>query len=314
MLWLSYRWLWLRRDELFNPIKVSSSAPSLPKPTWRGRLAQALPWLRPLFLLLGVFALTRPQILRTEEKIKADVVDIMMVMDVSESMLAQDFEPNRLEASKKVASDFIERRKHDRIGLVLFAGEAFTQCPSTTDHRILKELLKNVQCGYLEQGTAIGMGMITGVNRLKDSPVKSKLLIVLTDGVNNAGFVEPLTAANAAKELGMKIYTIGVGTRGMAKVQTGVLPSGQAVYQQQSVEIDEELLQQVAQNTGGQYFRATDMQGLEKIYQEIDRLEPTRVDISVVKREDDIFQWFLVPAMMLLLLEIIGRAWLLRQL
>ncbi len=201
-----------------------------------------------------------------------------MALDISGSMLARDFKPDRLEASKDVATEFISGRPYDRIGLVVFSGESFTQCPLTTDHAVLINLMHEIQSGMIEDGTAIGMGLANAVNRIKDSEAKSKVIILLTDGVNNMGEIAPATAAGIAKTFGIRVYTIGVGTQGMAPypVQT---PFG-IQYQNMPVEIDEAILKEIAQTTGGRYFRATDNDKLVQVYHEIDKLEKSKIDVK----------------------------------
>jgi Ca-activated chloride channel family protein len=221
--------------------------------------------------------------------------------------LAQDFKPDRLEASKNVAIEFIGKRQYDRIGLAVFAGEAFTQCPLTTDHRVLIDFVEGLRCGILEDGTAIGMGLATAVNRIKDSQAKSKVIILLTDGVNNSGYVKPLTAAEIAKEFGVKVYTIGVGQEGEALTPISRRSDGRYVFGLARVEIDEELLRQIASLTGGKYFRATTARSLEAIYDEIDRLEKTEIEVTSVKRYSEEFYRFVWLAIFLLGLELLLR-------
>jgi len=267
------------------------------------RARTLLPWLQWIGLIALIIAFARPRQVLQEEEIKADGIDIMMVMDLSSSMLAQDFAPDRLTASKKVASEFVDKRPYDRIGLVVFSGESFTQCPLTTDHKILKDFLESLQCGLLEDGTAIGMGLASAVNRLKESKVKSKIVILLTDGVNNSGYIKPMTAAEIAKEIGIKVYTIGVGTQGTARAPIGKRANGTFTYGLTKVEIDEELLNEISSSTGGQYFRAKSQAQLEQIYAYIDQLEKTEIEVNVFKRYKEVFRPFLLFGLMLLLLE-----------
>lgn len=271
--------------------------------SWRIRLRAVLPLLRTGALCLLAVALARPQRTLQEERIKAEGIDILMVMDLSSSMLAQDFQPNRLEVSKRVAMEFVDRRPHDRIGLAVFAGEAFTQCPLTTDHSVVKTFLSELQCGFLEDGTAIGMGLATGVNRIKDSEVKSKIIILLTDGVNNAGYIKPITAAEIAQRYGIKVYTIGVGTIGDALTPVSRRSDGQYIFGLARVEIDETLMQQIAEMTGGKYFRATSAESLEKIYADIDTLEKTRIEVTTLRRYSEAFRAWLIAGLLLLALE-----------
>ena len=222
-------------------------------------------------------------------------------------MLAQDFQPDRLQVSKEVAKQFVDKREFDRIGLVVFAGESFTQCPLTTDHRVVKDFLDGLQCGMLEDGTAIGMGLASAVNRMKDSDSKSKVVILLTDGVNNSGYIKPLTASEIAQELETKVYTIGVGTRGQALSPVSRRSDGRYIFGMANVEIDERLLEEIANMTGGQYYRATDQQSLESIYAEIDRLEKTEMEITSFRRYSEEFRRFLSIGIILLLIDLLLR-------
>ena len=275
--------------------------------SWKADLQKLLPVLRGLAFVALVAALARPQLTLKEENIKAEGIDIFLAIDLSSSMLAQDFNPDRLEVCKRVAVEFVEKRQYDRIGLAVFSGEAFTQCPLTTDHRVLTDFIAGLRCGILEDGTAIGMGLATAVNRIKDSPGKSKVVILLTDGVNNAGYVKPLTAAEIAKEFGVKVYTIGVGQEGTAVSPISRRSDGSYVMGMAQVEIDEELLKQISGMTGGKYFRATTARSLEKIYDEIDRLEKTEIDVTSVKRYSEEFYRFVWLAIFLLVLEMLMR-------
>lgn len=277
----------------------------------RGQLRILLPVLRGLAWVLLVIALARPQATLQRQDIKAQGIDIMLAIDLSSSMLARDFKPDRLEASKEVAADFIDDRQYDRIGLVAFAGEAFTQCPLTTDHAVVKALLASLQCGFLNDGTAIGVGLATAVNRLKDSPAKSKVAILLTDGVNTKGNIDPITAIGVAQQYGVKVYTIGVGTQGLAPVPNPDLPSETILA---PVEIDEALLQHIAQQTNGKYFRATNKESLVHIYDEIDRLEKTTLDITTIKRYTEEAYRFVALALLCLLLAFALEHTLLRSL
>ena len=263
--------------------------------------------LKAISYALFVIALARPQLTLKEEEVKAEGIDIMMIMDISSSMLAQDFKPDRLEVSKKVAMQFVDKRPYDRVGLVVFSGESFTQCPLTTDHRVLKDFLAGLQCGLLEDGTAIGMGLASAVNRLKDSEAKSKVIILLTDGVNNSGYIKPMTAAEIAQELETKVYTIGVGSVGQALSPISRRSDGRYVFGMAKVEIDEGLLNQISEMTGGKYYRATDEQSLEAIYAEIDRLEKTEMDITTFKRYSEEYGRFLWIGIILFLIEVVLR-------
>ena len=282
--------------------------------SWKEKAIKYLPILRYLALAALMLAMARPQQSLKEEVVKAEGIDIILAMDLSSSMLAKDFDPDRLTVSKEVAAKFVDKRVYDRIGLVVFAGDSFTQTPLTTDHNILKDFLANIECGMLDDGTAIGMGLATATNRLKNSKSKSKVIILLTDGVNNAGYIKPLTAAEIAKEYDMKIYTIGVGTTGAALTPVNRRNDGKFVFGMSKVNIDEKLLSEISKMTGGRYFRATDEAMLNSIYDEIDQLEKTEMEVNVFKRYKDIFRIPLMLAFGLLLLEFILRQTILRTL
>lgn len=259
---------------------------------------------RTLAIILLIIGFARPQSGRTEEEVITEGIDIMLAMDVSGSMAAEDFKPkNRLEAAKVVAADFIKGRRNDRIGMVVFAAKSFTQCPLTLDYGILLDFLGKIQIGMIEDGTAIGMGIATAVNRLRDSRAKSKVIILLTDGVNNRGELDPLTAARIAHALGIRIYTIGAGTRGDALYPVEDPFFGKR-YVRMPVEIDEESLTKIANITGGKYFRATDRESLAKIFKEIDSLEKTKIEVKEYTRYKELFVNFLAVALSLVLLEI----------
>ncbi len=263
-----------------------------------------LPLLQMLTFVSIITALARPQMPLREEITHQEGIDIMLVLDLSMSMLSKDFKPDRLEVSKSVASSFVQKRPYDRIGLVIFSGEAFTQCPLTSDHTTLQQMLDGLKTGILQDGTAIGMGLATAVNHLQDTTTKSRIVILLTDGVNNSGYISPLDAANLAKQYGIKIYTIGVGTVGEALMPIGRRPStGEIVFDMQHVEIDEALLEQIAATSpGGTYYRATDAKQLEKIYEEINLLEKTKLDSNIIKQKVELFVPFVFIALFLLLL------------
>jgi len=282
--------------------------------SWKEKAIKYLPTLRYLALAALMLAMARPQQTLKEEVVKAEGIDIILAMDLSSSMLAKDFDPDRLTVSKEVAAKFVDKRVYDRIGLVVFAGDSFTQTPLTTDHNILKDFLANIECGMLDDGTAIGMGLATATNRLKGSKSKSKVIILLTDGVNNAGYIKPLTAAEIAEEYDMKIYTIGIGTTGAALTPVNRRNDGKFVFGMSKVNIDEKLLSEISKMTGGRYFRATDEAMLNSIYDEIDQLEKTEMEVNVFKRYKDIFRIPLMLAFGLLLLEFILRQTILRTL
>jgi Ca-activated chloride channel family protein len=273
--------------------------------TFRHYLRHILFGFRTLAVALLIIVLARPQKTDKFQDVSTEGIDIVLTQDISGSMLARDFKPDRLEAAKNIATEFISGRPYDRIGLVVFSGESFTQCPLTTDHAVLINLLREIQSGMIEDGTAIGMGLATAVNRIKDSPSKSKVIILLTDGVNNKGEIAPATAAGIAKTFGIRVYTIGVGTQGMAPypVQT---PYG-IQYQDMPVEIDEGILQEISQMTGGKYFRATDNDSLEKIYKEIDKLEKSKIDVKQFSRKEEKYLLPALIAFFLLVIEITAR-------
>ena len=300
-------WYFGRYRTHYASIKMSNIAMFKGQSSWRGRARALLPILRGLAFIALVVALARPQRLLSEENVAADGIDIMLAIDLSSSMLAQDFEPDRLLVAKRVASDFVEKREFDRIGLVVFSGEAFTQCPLTTDHKVVQDFLENLQSGLLQDGTAIGMGLATAVNRLKDSPAKSKTIILMTDGVNNSGYFKPEDAMALAKTLGIKVYTIGIGSTGEAMSPVGRRADGKYVFGLVPVEIDEALLQNIATTTGGKYYRATNNQELEQIYAEIDRLEKSRIDVTSIKRRSEAFGVWVLSALCLIALEILLR-------
>ena len=300
-------WYFLQHKQYFPSLKMPSLQAFQGKESLRGRLRILLPILRFLCFSALVIALARPQKTLKEEVVKAEGIDIALVIDLSSSMLAQDFTPDRLEVSKKVAAEFVDKREHDRLGLAVFAGEAFTQCPLTTDHSVVKDFLKGLRCGILEDGTAIGMGLATAVNRLKESESESKVVILLTDGVNNSGYVKPETAAEIAKEFDIRVYTIGVGSTGDALAPVSRRSDGQYIFGLAPVEIDEALLKDIAKLTGGRYYRATSEKALEEIYAAIDQLEKTEIEVSIIKRYSEEFYPFLIFALLCLTLEIVLR-------
>jgi Ca-activated chloride channel homolog len=267
---------------------------------------------RILTLIFIIIALARPQSSNQLRNVTTEGIDIIVSLDISGSMQAMDFQPNRLEAAKEVAIQFIKGRPNDRMGLVIFAAESFTQCPLTLDHNVLTNLFRDVRIGMLEDGTAIGMGLATAVNRIKDSDAQSKVIILLSDGENNRGQIAPLTAAEIARTFGVRVYTIGVGTIGMAPFPINTV-FGQQV-QDMEVKIDEPMLTEIAELTGGKYFRATDRQALEDIYQEIDAMEKNKIEVQEYTRHAEEFLPFALLALLFLLLEIILRNTVLRTL
>jgi Ca-activated chloride channel family protein len=301
-------WRYLRRRRQHYPTLRMPSLQSVQGiGGWRARLRIALPVLRALAFVALVVALARPQQVFKEETVDAEGIDIMMVLDLSSSMLAQDFKPDRLAVCKRVAAEFIDKRPYDRIGLAVFAGEAFTLCPLTTDHRVLKGFLQQADCGMLEDGTAIGMGLATAVARLEDSEAESKVVILLTDGVNNAGYISPLMAAQIAQQKGVKVYAIGAGTTGEALTPVSRRSDGRYIFGLAQVKIDDELLEEIAQMTGGEYYRATSPESLKQIYDTIDSLEKTKMEIEVFKRYSEAFHPLVFLGILLLALEALLR-------
>lgn len=300
---------WLRRQQQqrYVVMEMSSLQSTIKLSSWRSRLRPLLPYLRLIALTLLIVAMARPQRTLKEEKINAEGIDIVMTMDLSSSMLAQDFKPDRLEVAKRMAKEFVSQRQYDRIGMVVFAGEAFTQCPLTTDHEVLQNFISQLQCGLLEDGTAIGMGLAAAVNRLKDSPAKTKVVILVTDGVNNVGYFKPITAGEIAKEFGIKVYAIGVGSVGEALTPVSRRSDGRFIFGLAPVEIDEDLLRQISKMTGGKYFRATSANDLQQIYRQIDRLEKTKIEVTAIKRYSEEFRWFALAALVILALEFLLR-------
>lgn len=274
-------------------------------PTIRQRFL-FLPFIfRMLAVAAIVVALARPQSSSSGQNITTEGIDIIISLDISASMLAEDLKPNRIKAAKKVAEKFIDARPSDRIGLVVFSGESFTQCPLTTDHAVVKNLFGGIESGMLADGTAIGEGLATAVNRIRNSKAKSKVIILLTDGVNNVGSIAPQTAGEIAKTFGIRVYTIGVGTRGLApypfRTQFGIQ------YQNVEVQIDEPVLKQIAAETGGKYFRATSTDQLSEIYQDIDKLEKTKIDVTEFRNKTEEFYPLVLIALILLGLDVLLR-------
>jgi Ca-activated chloride channel family protein len=299
-------WYILRNNQIRPSLQVSETCRlGNLRPSLRIQLRHAVFVSRMIALALIIVVLARPQSTNSLRNVTSEGIDIMVVLDISSTMLARDFKPDRLEASKDVAAEFINGRPNDRIGLVVFSGESFTQCPLTTDHAKLVNLFSDVKCGMIEDGTAIGDGLATAVGRLKDSPAKSKVIILLTDGDNNAGSVAPLTAAEIAKQFGVRVYTVGVGTEGMAPypVQT---PFG-IQFADMPVKFDETTLSGIAAATDGKYFRATDKKKLQDIYKEIDKLEKTKIEINEYNKRYDQYMWFAVAAAFFLMLELALR-------
>lgn len=301
---LALAWyLWKRKKETAS-LKISSIKGFKTSQSWLARLKPMLFAMRLLALTALITALARPQTSDVSTKTKTTKgIDIVMAIDVSSSMLAKDLQPNRLVALKEVASDFIKERPNDRIGLVVYSGESYTKTPITSDKSIVLNALRQINYGQINDGTAIGMGLATAVNRLKESKAQSKVIILLTDGVNNSGFIEPLTAAELAIEFGIKTYTIGLGTNGMALTPVAYKPDGSFQYGLRDVEIDETLLKNIAEETGGKYFRATNNKKLEEIYDEINKLEKTEVEEFKYSRYEEKFRPWVILAGALLFME-----------
>jgi len=297
-------WYILREKKLYGTVKISTlkSFDNASFPMFR----HSLLIMHSLAIVALIAALARPQSSLSWQDVTTEGIDIAIALDISGSMLAEDFKPNRLEASKEVAMDFISERPYDRIGLVIYAGESFTQCPLTTDHDVLLNLFDDIQNGMIEDGTAIGEGLATAVSRLKDSDAISKVAIVLTDGSNNSGSIPPVTAAEIAKEFGIRVYTIGVGTMGEAPMPFKD-QFGRIQYQNVPVRIDEKTLKDIAKTADGQYFRATDKDRLEEIYKEIDKLEKSKIEVTEYKKKSEQFWPLALIAASLLLLEFLLR-------
>jgi Ca-activated chloride channel homolog len=295
-------WYIWRQANSFGSLELSSlKAFDNTSNAWRYRFRHFLFALRMLALAALIIAFARPQSTDRWEERDVEGVDIVLALDISGSMQAEDFKPNRIEAAKSIGMEFIASRPEDRFGLVIYAGESFTQCPLTLDHAILMNLFSQVTDGMIEDGTAIGSGIATSVNRLKNSDAESKIIILLTDGVNNRGVVAPKAAAEIAQSYGIRIYGIGIGTIGKAPFPFRT-PRG-IQYQMVDVEIDEELLKDIADMTGGKYFRATDEDGLRQIYREIDEMEKTKLEVTMFSKPKEEFFWLLVIAASLLFID-----------
>lgn len=300
-------WLWWRYRSYKAPgLRFSDTNAIISLDANRGgKIILHAPFtLRLLTAFLIIIALARPQTGYSEKEIVSKGIDIVLALDLSSSMSATDLHPNRLAASKRVIAEFIGGRKNDRIGLVVFAAQGYTQCPLTLDYPVLLQFLENSYIGLLEDGTAIGMALATAANRLKDSDAKSKIVILLTDGMNNRGAIDPLTAAQMAKALGVKVYTIGAGKEGIYTMIANNKRGGKRRVRIKT-EIDEKLLTSIATTTGGLFYRARDAETLAKIYQEIDRLEKTDIKTKIYVRRTDWFFWFLTPALFLVLIELV---------
>ena len=311
-LMLLWYWFWNKKSQA--NVTFSTTIAFKKTKSWSDALYHLLFVLRMIAIALIVIALARPQTHSENAKTKiTDGIDIVMAIDVSASMLSQDLKPNRFEALKKVASQFVKDRPNDRIGLVIYAGESYTKTPVTTDKSIILNALSEITYGQIEDGTAIGMGLATAVNRLKESKAKSRVIILLTDGVNNTGFIDPQTAAELAAEYGIKVYTVGIGTNGMALSPYALNADGSIIYRMQQVDIDEPLMKKIAQVTKGRYFRATNNQKLQQIYDEINQMETTKIEEFKYTEVDEKFRWWVLVAGVLLLLEFVLKHTLLRN-
>ena len=307
LLFLPFFYLWRNRHGRDMLLRMPQSNQVFEGQFWRSSLRPYLYLLRWVALGFLVLAMARPQLKWQEAKVTADALDIVLAMDISPSMLSKDFEPDRLSVSKKVAADFVEKRPHDRIGLVAFSAEAFTQCPLTSDRKVVQAFIRELTVGRLEDGTAIGMGLATAINRLKDSPSRSKIVILLTDGENNAGYISPMQAAEIDSTLGVRVYTVGIGTEGIVMSPAQRNPDGSYAFAPRRMMFDTELLQQIANFTKAKFYRAYSERDLEGIYAEIDRLEKTKIEVTNVQRTTDYYEWLVSLAVVLLLLEIVGR-------
>ena len=306
-------YFWKMRKNQASVKMSSSQAFDAPKAVTAKVYLRHVPFvLRMIAIALVIVILARPQSTNSWQNSSTEGIDIMMAIDISSSMLAQDLRPNRLEAAKNVAAAFINGRPNDNIGLVVFSAESFTQCPLTTDHAILLNLFKNIQSGMIEDGTAIGLGLANAVSRIKDSQAKSKVIILLTDGSNNRGEIAPVTAAEIAKTFGIRVYTIGVGTKGEAPYPFR-LPGGMIQTQMIPVDIDEPTLKQIATTTGGQYFRATDNASLKEIYSEIDQMEKTKISVREYSKKQEEYKNIALLLLALLLLELLLKHTLLKK-
>ncbi|MEL6273493.1 MAG: VWA domain-containing protein [Bacteroidota bacterium] len=307
-------WLYLyQRDrERYTSLRLPSTSGLGGVATWRSVLRPFLPILRVLALCAFILALARPRLDLNEESIKAEGIDIVLTMDLSTSMGATDFPPNRLEVAKRVAINFVRNRDYDRIGLVVYAGEAYTKAPLTVDHEIIERFLSDLEMGEIIDGTAIGTGLATAVNRLKESEAKSRIIILLTDGENNAGYHSPELSAELAKEFGIRVYTIGVGSGEQTLMPSAPIGQGRYRYKPTRGSVDEDLLEYIATTTNGRYFRAKDTEELESIYDYIDDLEKTEIETTVFKRYQEEFGRFLFIGLLLLLIELVLRYTVLR--
>ena len=306
------RWYIMKRHKNEASLQIADTSvyATVPK-SYKNYLIHLPFGLRILTLALIIIVLARPQTTNSWQSSEIEGIDIMLAIDVSTSMLAEDLKPNRLEAAKEVAAEFVNGRPNDNIGITLFAGESFTQCPLTVDHAVLLNFIHGTRCGLIEDGTAVGMGIANAVSRLKESKAKSKVVILLTDGTNNRGDISPLTAAEIAKSFGIRVYTIGVGTNGEAPYPYPV--GGTVQYVKMKVEIDEKTLAQIASTTEGNYFRATSNSKLKEVYEEIDKLEKTKLNVKEFSKREEAYRGFALTAFFCFLLELLLRNSILRK-
>lgn len=319
-LWFLLVLLWPVGYYLSRRGKSGSTVLSLPTASaltgsgsWRMEARKRLSWLRHAALLLLIIAMARPQMMWEEARVDADGIDIMLALDISPSMLSRDFVPDRLSVAKKVAVDFVKKRPNDRIGLVVFSAEAFTHCPLTPDKKVVEQFINEVEVGVLPDGTAIGTGLATALNRLKNSPGKSKIVVLLTDGENNAGSVSPEDAARIATEMGVKVYTVGMGKEGWVESPVSRFPDGSYAFDMRMSVINTDLLEEIARETKGRFFRAYTPDDLSEIYGEIDRLEKTKTEVTTIRHTTDYFFSLLLAAFIIVLLEMSLRWGILRS-
>lgn len=305
-------WYFKKSNTKGATLKISTTYFLYTHQNWRTRTIHVLPILRCIALMAFIIALARPQRKYTEQQVEGEGIDIVLCLDISGSMTERDFQPNRLEASKEVAANFVEQRKGDRIGVVIFTNLSFTLCPITSDHKTVLSQINNIHSGYLvEEGTAIGSGLATSVDRLKDSKLKSKIIILLTDGVDFGGTIPPDIAKEMAKAYNIKVYTVGVGSNKEMDVQ--VQNEFGTTTQRKKLEFNEALLQEIAQETGGQYFHATDKENLAKVYASINQLEKSKIQLTTYNRVTDEYFWFLVTGVIFIVLELILRLTLIKK-
>ena len=307
VLWPAAFWWKRKKGNEQASVTLSSSAGVGVGKGRRIQFFRYIPVFRHVALFLLVVAMARPQKHWTTQKVEGEGIDIMMALDISPSMLSRDFEPDRLRVSKKVAIDFVQKRPNDRIGLVVFSAEAFTHCPLTPDKRVDQQFIEEVEVGVLEDGTAIGLGLATALNRLKGSSAKSKIIVLLTDGENTVPAVLPEDAAQIAVEMGVKVYTIGIGKEGLVESPVSRFPDGSYAFDIRRSVINTQLLESIARITGGRFFRAYSASDLVEIYDEIDRLEKTKVEITEYRQSADYYQWLVGLSLFVLVIEYLIR-------